>query len=89
MPVSTVAPFLTRFAQIYKTELRIFCIKFFSSCQQEGSPQCLDNRPLERRRTGRLLKGLIGRIQSWGRNRSFIGLILWPEEEEDKEIFQM
>jgi len=35
-----------------------------------------------RRRPRRLLKKTTRRIETWGRNRSFIGLTSWPEEGE-------
>jgi hypothetical protein len=31
------------------------------------------------------MKETIRRVQSWGRNRSFIGLTSWSEEEEEEE----
>jgi hypothetical protein len=36
-------------------------------------------------KTGMTIKGSTRRIQSWGQNRSFIGLTSKPEEEEEEE----
>jgi len=36
-------------------------------------------------KTWTTIKETIGRIKSWGRNRSFIDLTRWPEEEEEEE----
>jgi hypothetical protein len=47
--------------------------------------QLLDYRPVGTRRPGQP-KETTGRIQSWGRNKSFIGVSYWSEEEEDIEL---
>jgi len=46
-------------------------------------PKQFDWRPVgrKRRRPGR---PQCDSYQSWGRNRSFIGLTSWPEEEEEE-----
>jgi len=40
-----------------------------------------------RKKIWMIIKETTGVIQSWGRNRSFFGLISWPEEEEEEEEY--
>jgi hypothetical protein len=48
----------------------------------QNNSQVID---LSKEKNWTTIKHTTRRIQSWGRNRAFIGLTSWPEEEEEEE----